>query len=301
MFNMRATNVADGPGPVDIYFTQPGADLSTSSPTLANVAYGATTNFLNVPAGGYELRITPANTKQVIYDTGTQTFTNQLSYEAIIYTRTSGTLVNVAMLNIDSTGTGAIENNLLAQFKVINAAPTTPPLSVFVDAVLTLSNIPYTGASTYQSANAGSRDFVIEAGTTPGAALLTTTQNLGTATDSSLVLTGSVGALNMLALADNNLPPALGQSRVRFVNVSPDIAAVDVYANFSKQTSALVTNSASPYVNFFANTYEFDFNLSGTTTVILKLPAVVLTATNTFTIYLMGPATALQGIVVKDD
>ena len=167
-FNFRVTNAADGVGVVDVYLTTPGAPIGSVSPTVGNVPFSATSQFAMVAAGSYEMRLTTANTKQVIYDTGAQTFATGTSVEAIIYSRESSALVNVAVLNIDDTGTGAVENNLLANFKVVNAAPGSPPLNVFVDSVLSLSNIPYLGASSYSTINAGTSTFVVEATATPG-------------------------------------------------------------------------------------------------------------------------------------
>ena len=82
-------------------------------------------------------------------------------------------------------------------------------------------------------------------------------------------------------LADNNLPPPAGRARIRFVNSSPDLGAFDVYINFSKQVSGLATNSASAYNEVAADAtigtaFEFDFNLAGTTTPVLKLPNTVI-------------------------
>jgi hypothetical protein len=92
---------------------------------------------------------------------------------------------------------------------------------------------------------------------------------------------------------------------VRVVNTSAGGAAFDIFVNFSKQVSGLAVNAASPYLNFnaAANTgtaYEFDFNVAGTTTAVLKLTGVVLTAGHKYTIYIAGPSATLQGIVTQD-
>ncbi|HEX3136488.1 MAG TPA: DUF4397 domain-containing protein, partial [Casimicrobiaceae bacterium] len=84
------------------------------------------------------------------------------------------------------------------------------------------------------------------------------------------------------------------------------VAAFDVFVNFSKQVSGLSTNSASGYINLSAaastgTSYEFDFNLAGTTTSLLKLTSVVLTAGHTYTVYLAGPSSSLRGIVSQDN
>jgi hypothetical protein len=290
-----------------VYLTAAGADLNSTSPNVANVGAGAVSGLFPVNTGSYELRVTAAGTKDVIYDTGVQAFTNnQATYQAVIYTKGSSKLPNVALLNIDDAGTGQVIDNLLAEFKVLNASSVASPLNVLVDGNIVLSNIPFAGISNYVTASAGSHTFAVQATATPGANLLTLVATLASATDTSLALSGPAGALVPLVLNDNNLPPPAGRARVRFANVSPGLGPLDVYVNFSKQVSGLAGNSASSYIEITADAtigtaYEFDFNVAGTTTPVLKLPAVSIIAGHTYTIYVVGPSTALQGVVAKDD
>jgi hypothetical protein len=305
-FNFRVINVAAGIGAVDVYLTAAGADLNATSPNIANVGAGAISGVVPVNTGSYELRVTAAGTKDVIYDTAVQAFTNNQTYQAVIYTKGSARLPNVAVLNVDSTGTGQVNDNLLAEFKVLNASSVASPLNVLVDGNIVLSNIPFAGISNYVTANAGSHSFTVQATGTPGAILLTLVATLASATDTSLAFSGPAGALVPLVLNDNNLPSPAGRARVRFVNVSPGLGPLDVYVNFSKQVSGLASNSGSSYIEVTADAtigtlYEFDFNIASTTTPVLKLPAVSLIAGHTYTIYVVGPATAPQGVVAKDD
>ena len=304
-FAFRVINVASGIGPVDVYLTAAGTDINSTSPTVSSVPLGAVSAITAPNSGTLELRVTAAGTKDVIYDTPAQNFASQSIEEVVIYTVGSSRLVNIALLNVDDTGTGQVENNLLAEFKVLNASQVASPLNVLVDGNLTLSNVPYAGVSNYVTANAGTRTFAVQATATPGANLLSLVSNLGPATDTSIVLTGPAGALVGTVLADNNLPPAAGRARIRFVNSSPDLGPVDVYVNFSKQVSGLATNAASAYVEVSADAalgtaFEFDFNLAGTTTPALKLPNTTIIAFHTYTIYVIGLANGLQGVVVKD-
>jgi hypothetical protein len=306
-FNFRVINVAAGIGPVDVYLTAAGADLNSTSPNTANVGAGAISSLVAVNTGSYELRVTAAGTKDVIYDTGVQAFTNnQGTYEAVIFTKGSSKLPNVAVLNVDSTGTGQVNNNLLAEFKVLNASSVASPLNVLVDGNIVLSNIPFAGTSNYVTASAGSHSFAVQATATPGANLLTLVATLASATDTSLALSGPAGALVPLVLNDNNLPPPAGRARVRFVNVSPGLGPLDVYVNFSKQLSGLASNSGSSYIEVTADAtigtlYEFDFNIAGTTSVALKLPSVSIIAGHTYSIYVVGAPATPQAVVAKDD
>jgi hypothetical protein len=305
-FNFRVTNVAAGIGPVDLYLTPAGTDLNTTSPSVSNVGFGGISSIVNINGGTLELRATQTGTKNVIYDTAPQAFTSGNSYEAVVFTKGSSRLVTIAILNDDNSGTGQVNQNLLAEFKVVNASTPGTALNVLVDGVIALSNIPYQGVSNYVTTPAGSNTFTVQATATPGANLLTLVTSLASATDTSLVFSGQPGGLIPLVLTDNNLPPPALNARVRFVNVSPGLGAVDVYINFSRQIPGLPENAGSTYVNETADStvgtaYEFDFNTANTTTPVLKMPGVILIAGHNYSIYVVGPSTAPQGVVAQDD
>jgi hypothetical protein len=305
MFALRVINGASNNAGIDVYVTSPGEDLNTVSPSIAGVGYATTSAFVNLPVGNREIRVTVANSKQVIYDAPAQSFAERAQIEAIVYSRGSSTLVNVAFLNIDDTGTGSIGNSQLARFKVINGS-MAGSLNVFVDQDLALSNIPYAAASSYQTINAGSRVLTIESTATPGAALLTLPATFPSATDTAIAVTGTAGALSATLYSEPNFPPAVNRARVRFINSTVDVAALDVFINFSRQVTALPMNTVSPGIEVAADStagtsYEFDFNVSGSSQPALQLPGVVLLGGQLYTIYVVGPGSALAGVVVQDN
>jgi len=306
-FSIRVMNTAAGIGPIDVYLTPPGADLTVAAPTVAAVAYGATSSFVAVNTGAtFEIRITPTGTKTVIYDSAPKTFAEHSGTTIMAYSKGSGTLVNVALLNSDSAGTSSIADNLVAQYKVVNASLVSSPLNVFIDGNLQLSNVPFLGVSNYQQTTAGTHAITVQAQSTPGSTLLTLNPNLSSATDTSIALVGPSGGMAGVVLLDDNQPPATGSAGVRFVNTSANVASVDVFVNFSKQVTGLANGTASSYVNLTATaltgtSYEFDFNVSGTVNAVLKLPGVVLLPTHKYTVYLAGPTATLQGIVTQDN
>jgi hypothetical protein len=73
---LRLVHASPTAGPVDIYVTAPGADLTTVTPTLANVPFRAASDYLEVPAGTYRVRITPAGSKTVAIDVDGVTLTS---------------------------------------------------------------------------------------------------------------------------------------------------------------------------------------------------------------------------------
>jgi Domain of unknown function (DUF4397) len=305
-FQIRMINLAPGAPLVDVYLTAPGVDLAATGPTVSGVTYGSTGAFIPVNTASYELRVTPTGLKQVIFDTGAVSFGDRTFSEAIIYGRGSTRLVDVAVLNIDPQGTGQAYQNLLAEFKLLNASSVGSPLNVFVDGNPALANVPFAGVSSYQITSAGAHDITVEATATPGANVLSIPTTLASASDTSIVVSGPAGALQALVLSDNNLPAAAGHARIRFINASPDLAAFDVYVDFVRQFANVASNSASPYTEIQADatgttTHEFDFNLAGTTSPVLRLPGVVVTSGRTYSVYVVGPGTALQGVVVADN
>ncbi len=70
---VRAIHGAPSAPAVDVYVTAPGADLETATPVLTNVAFGDVADYLEVPAGEYQVRVTPAGTKTVAIDSGALT------------------------------------------------------------------------------------------------------------------------------------------------------------------------------------------------------------------------------------
>jgi hypothetical protein len=67
---VRAVHGAPSAPAVDIYVTAPGADLQAATPALSNVPFGAASDYLTVPAGDYQVRVTPAGSKTVVIDSG---------------------------------------------------------------------------------------------------------------------------------------------------------------------------------------------------------------------------------------
>ena len=124
-FRLRIGNAAITSASFDVYVTQPGQLLANMSPSFSGVAYGTATPFTTFNAATLQVRFTLPGSKQVIYDAGPITFSERTAYQFVGYTRGSSTLVNGALLVIDTVGTSSIVDSLLAQVKLVHAAPNT--------------------------------------------------------------------------------------------------------------------------------------------------------------------------------
>ena len=131
------------------------------------------------------------------------------------------------MLDINSGGQSVIANNLLAEIKVVNAAPQTGAISMLLDdlPVGRVRRLPDRDVL-LRRVLAGTHTLTFEASGTPGATIATLPNIAGEASDQSIFLMGFSGALKAVALTDNNLPPLSGNVRLRFVNASPDAPPV---------------------------------------------------------------------------
>jgi len=300
-FAVRVLNMSLTDQNIDLYLTAPGADIGAATAVISNATYATVTSFLNTNAGNLEVRLTPTGTKTVLYD-ATISIGPGTGQTIVAYGRDSNKLLNVAVMS--SQTTGSIANSTLAQLKVANGTAVPAPLNVLLDGTVAVSNLPFASVAEYQTIAAGTHTITVESSASPGATLLTLSPNFVPATDNSIALSGTAGAMTALTLADSNPPVALGRSQVRIVNLSPDLTSVDVYANFGKIVSALGTNAASADTLVDAlvggTPYHFDINAAGTTTVLLSVGGLNLASGAAYSLYLVGSGATLQGVLSQD-
>ena len=88
---------------------------------------------------------------------------------------------------------------------------------------------------------------------------------------------------------------------MRFVNAGSDVGPVDVLVNFAKVFSNVGNGAASTYIEELEDSYTITFDYAGTTSEIITVPGVALTAGRTYTMYLIGTAGQYGTILARDD
>jgi hypothetical protein len=298
---LRVLNVATGLGPVDMYLVGAGTDINSVSANLSSIPYTTVQGFGEYAGGSLRFVLTAAGSKTIIYDSGVQSLPAGLITTAVVYSTASGRLPAVAFLPTDDPGSSSFVNSSLARFKFVQGAISVASANVQVDNNPTLSGVPYTGISAYGIYASGSRNIKVESSTAPGAPLADTNVTLTGGKDYSLVATSNLGtgAVSLLALQDNNLPPAISKAKLRVVNAVSDGGAYDVYSNFLLYLSNLASGTASKYQQVDPGTYNFAFNPAGTGPASATLTTTV-SANAVYTLYLVGKSGQLTAVLSQD-
>ena len=295
--SVRFVLVAAGQLNVDIYVTAPDVVIDNINPTISYLGYGGSGGYTAFAAGTYRTRITVAGTKVVIYDSGAYPLLEHSVTNAIIYTRGSNSLVNVMLL--DTAGGTVFLNNTLSQVKALNASPGMGNVDLLVDGANRIPGIAFAAVSTYANIPASSTTFAFQASATPGAIVAQTANSLVAATDGTVLLLGFPGAQTAKLFTDNNLPPPVNYTKVRFINASPDAPTLDVLVNDVKVVTGLATGTASIYVPLPINTYTVKFVDPATGNVSSTLVGAVFSG-GVYTVYAVGPASTMQSIFSVD-
>ena len=122
---VRVVHGAPSAGNVDVYVTAPGAVIDDPTkpvtPTLSNFAFGTVTKYLQIPAGSYQIRVTPTGQpSNVVIDTGSKGTTIA-----------AGAIYTAVALDPDPSKTGSTFSLLLTQdMPVTGVTPVAPPSAV---------------------------------------------------------------------------------------------------------------------------------------------------------------------------
>jgi Domain of unknown function (DUF4397) len=293
-------NAAINNGFIDIYVTAPGADITQLNPNFGNISYNGVTLNLAFQPGTYQIQMTPAGTKTVVYDSGGTVLTPNIALAFLAYSKGSGTLINAAV--IQSQGPTGILDSAFTNLKVMNSASGVPAVNVTQGAFSVAANVGFGSATlTYTQGPMGPTVVNYEASATPGAVIASVPTTLGAGTDNSTFIVGLPGSQQAYVLQDQNLLPGPGNNvRLRFVNASWNSNPVNIAINNTTLASNVAFPNASTYVQMPAGTYAITFTDAVTGNVVLTQDSGALAVGHTSTVYLIGPAGAVSGVVTQD-
>ncbi|MFN0188815.1 MAG: DUF4397 domain-containing protein [Bacteroidia bacterium] len=172
---------------------------------------------------------------------------------------------------------------------IVHASPDAPGVDLLLDGTkLNSSDVMYTDNTAYVSAAAGTRVLKVNVAGTSTTALQASLPIVSNKNYSVFAI-DSVSNLSGLFVEDNLATPASGKAHVRFIHLSPDAPAVDVAVTGGAVVFGnKIFKDFTAFTPLDANTYNLEVRLAGTSTVVLPLPGIMLTAGKIYTVYAKG-------------
>jgi len=199
-------------------------------------------------------------------------------------------LIGGCELKEDEVDPGPISN-----VSLFHTSPDGPNLDIFVDDVK-INNVPfeYGKFTEYLRFTSGIRSLKLR----PfggGAIAIDTTITLEPDNSFSLFVVDNYDNASVMLLFDNPDVPAEGNSRIRFINLSPDSEPLQLRI---KDVALPLTvgqsfTDASQFMDIEAKTYDFEITSAGTK--VLELPGSTLEPGWFYTIYVIGYTTPPTG------
>lgn len=300
--SLRVFNAATDAGAIDVYVTDPAADITASSPSFS---FGSSTvlqssSFLSITPGTYRIRVTGVgNSADLRLDIPSIVLTAQ-SVDAVILTPTTGgALVNGAFLVQQSTYMAARNKSARVRLAAAVAGGATVTASSGTTPIGTAVTSPAVGA--YTLVPAGGPLNISVNGASVGAPV-----NLPTAgSDTTLLIYGAAGAPSAkLLIDDNHLPTLASNLKLRLINGITGAAAPPLTLNaaFAVLASNIQPGAASTYGVVAASTsLRLDvFSPNSLTSLFPALNSLSVPGNAVYTLFVLGDAGAPSALLQRD-
>ena len=142
-------------------------------------------------------------------------------------------LLAVALIAVGCNKSGTNQNS--TDMRALNAVVDSEAVDVLVDADVKFANLAPNTSTGYANFSSGGREVLVRSATNQ-ATLYDKTVQFNSDSRGTLLIYGHRSAMATLFLLDDTTAPTSGKARVRFVGLSVDTGAVDVYLT---TTSAL--------------------------------------------------------------
>ena len=175
-----------------------------------------------------------------------------------------------------------------AHVMVVHASPNAPGVDLLVDGSVAGSNLTFPNSTAYLGVSGGTHNVKVNV-TGTSTTVINADLPFTAGSDYSVFACDSVSRIGALVLTDDLTAPATGKAHVRFIHLSPNAPAVDVAVTGGP---VLFANKSfkgySAFTPVTAGTYNLEVRLAGTSTVVLPLPGVTLTAGKIYTVFAKG-------------
>lgn len=295
---IRVVHGAPAAPAVDVYVSAPSDELSTLSPTLANVEFKDVSDELEIPAGDYRVRVTPVGSTDLVFDSGTIALAAGVEYIAVASQTSEGiSPIGLTVLTDLETVPVVLIDDVRARVRVVHASADAPEVDVSVNNGLVLDDVPFGVASDYLELSGDTYNIDVAAASS-GASVINADLVFEPRTDTTIAAVNMLADIEALVLNDDNSAPSAGNVKLRLVHAAITAGPVDVYvtapgADISVTPPTIedfTFKADSGYLEVPAGDYQVRIAVANTQTVAIDTGTLSLDAGAVRTAFALDPA-----------
>ena len=293
---LQVVHAAPAAPAVAVYVTAPGADLAASMP-VGNPAFKDVLPAATVPAGDYQIRVTPANTSSpVLFDSGTVTLAGGSDLLVAALQNTGPGSSPITLLAVPRTGATLklLDQATPARVRVVHASPDAPAVQVIANdnfAAPLVPTLAFPNFTPFVTVPGAAYNLKVTPVGNNGLIAIDANVTLVAGREYSVYAVGLLSSIGPLVLTDDRRPVAT-QARVRIVHAAPAAGNVDLYvvAPGTSLTGATPAFTNVPfkadtgYVDLAAGSYEVSVTPTGSKTAAIGPLAITVVNGGVYTV-----------------
>ncbi|USD42888.1 DUF4397 domain-containing protein [Vibrio sp. SCSIO 43135] len=246
-FDVQVVHAAAGVPDVDLYVTEPGADINSAS-AVDTLAYKDDTGVLNLAAATYQIRLALAGTKTVAFDSGSVTLNanSELTIAAIPNQDSDGSSL-VKLLVMDGSSYSTLYNSSeKAEIQVGHLVDDAPRVDVSLNGSEAISDLDFKEVEDYTAVDAGTYDIGVYPDNTPGSLVIDAQDvELNAGMDYGIFAIDELATIEALVVETDRRSVATS-AKLSLIHAAPSASTVDVYLTASTDFA-----SSSPAIEGF--------------------------------------------------
>jgi hypothetical protein len=271
---------------VHLGFDAPSVDIAVDGGDVVvpGLEYPIATDYLDLPAGEYDLEIRPAGTTDVAFDIDPLTLATGTSYSAFAV----GGLADGSFTVVPAVDAA------LAGVRVLHGSADAPAVDVYANGNAILNDVAFGTLSPYLYVPAGTYQIqVVPAGATleEGPVVIDAPLTFEDGTLTTVAATNVLAEITAQVIADAPAPVA-DQAQIRVVHLSADAPRVDIAADGSDKGDSIFKKlrygKATKYATVPAGEYDLEVRPAGKKKAAFDIPAVTLEAGKSYSALAIG-------------
>ncbi|MDO6775608.1 DUF4397 domain-containing protein [Shewanella sp. 3_MG-2023] len=311
---VQVLHAAPDVGLVDIYVTEPMADIAMMEPTLS-ANYMDNSDQLEVPTADYQIRITPNGDKTVVFDSGTVNLAAGNDYFiSAIPNEWSGDSPVALLVALPDAQVLLNDVSSGSDIRAVHAVADAPAVDVFLDGSMTpaIDMLSFGQFAGYVNIPEGMHTVTVAADADNSVEVIKDAEV-------DLMLGASYSVLAVGSLSDNDISPwafaehtrrIATEARLNVIHASYSAGNVDVYltptADISASEPALTDvpfKAASGSLSVAPGDYTVSVTVTGTKTVAIGPLPVSLAANGLYSVAAVDAEndTSMFSVILMDD